>query len=172
MRNLMIVAVLGTLVVSALSVASPQGTGRKVRVGTYDNRAIAVAYAASRFNPVKERTAEYERAKQAGDTERAKELEAWGEAHQRALHRQGFGRVPVGDLLAYVRDRLPELARRSGLDLIAWQVDYSAPDVEVVDVTDELVQLFEPSDRTLATVAEVRKHDPVDLDVIEQGHEH
>lgn len=39
----------------------------KVRIGTYDNRSVAVAYAASRYNPIKEKWAAYERAKAADD---------------------------------------------------------------------------------------------------------
>ena len=61
-------------------------TGSKVRVGIYDNRAIAIAYAASSFDPVSGKMKEYEAAKQAGDKKRVKELESWGKAHQRLLH--------------------------------------------------------------------------------------
>lgn len=144
----------------------------KARIGTYDNRAIAVAYAASRHNPVAQKTQELRAAEAAGDQERIRALKAWGEKHQRALHRQGFGRVPVDDLLELVRDRLPELAREHGLDAIAWQIDYSAPALERIDITGALVALYEPSEQTLATIAELRKHPPADLDEIERGHDH
>ncbi len=144
----------------------------RIRVGTYDSRAIAVAYAPSRFNPVGEKMKEYEKAKQAGDGARVAELEAWGEKQQRRLHRQGFARVPVDDLLAPVKDRLAEVAQRRALDLVAWSCDYTGPGVEVVDVTDDLVALFEPSEKTRAIVAEVRRREPLDLDEVEAEHEH
>ena len=132
----------------ALTVASVgnQDAPKKVRVGTYDNRAIAVAYAPSKYNPVAEKMKERKQAEQAGDKERIAELDAWGEKHQREVHRMGFGRVPVDRLLAHVADRIPDVAREAGVDVIAWQCDYAAPGIEVVDVTDELVSLFDPSE--------------------------
>ena len=76
--------------------------------------------------------------------------------------------MPVDDLLAHVNDRLPDIARQAGVDLITWQCNYTGPNVEIVDVTDELVKLFEPSDKTLRVVAELKKQPPLDLDTIEQ----
>ena len=145
---------------------------RKLRVGVYDNRAIAVAYGPSKFNPVGEKMKEYKEAKATGDTKRAKEFEAWGEKHQRKLHRQGFGQVPVDDILAHVKDKFPEVARKTDVDVIVRQCDYVGPNVEDVDITKELVLLFEPSEKTLRTVEGLKKHAPVDLDEIEQHHDH
>ena len=57
-----------------------------------------------------------------------KELEAWGEQHQRQLHFQGFGRVPVDDSLAPVKDQFAKLAREQQLAaatiaaIATWQV--------------------------------------------------
>jgi len=154
----------------ALSDRAPAQGERLVRVGVYDNRAIAVAYAPSRFNPVPEKMIEHERAKAAGDTARVEEFEAWGEALQRTLHRQAFGRVPVDGLLLHVADGLAEVASAKDLDLIARHCDHTASHVEIVDVTDDLVRLFEPSEKTLATVADLCKRDPIDLDEIDHAH--
>src|SRR5262249_27166244 len=118
---------------------------------------------ASRYNPVKEKRAAYERARAAGDSGTAKELEAWGERYQRQLYFQGFGRVPVGDLLEPVKDRVRELAVRRGLAAISMGCDYAAGDVELVDVTEDLVKLYDPSEKTLATARQVRAAQPMDL---------
>ncbi|MEI6632651.1 MAG: hypothetical protein WCP22_02400 [Chlamydiota bacterium] len=152
--------------------ARGEHAGGALRLGVYDNRAIAVAYAHSKLNPVSEKVKEQKKAREEGDTKRVKELDAWGEKHQRELHRQGFGRVPVNDILAQVRDKLPEIARKARVDAIAWQCDYAGQNVEVVDITRELVLLFDPSEKTLKAVEEVKKHAPLDLDEIEQHHEH
>jgi hypothetical protein len=173
MRALILpLAIGGVALMALLPVARSQQEPVKLRVGTYDNRAIAVAYVHSDLSPVKEKMREMEAAKAAGDTKRVAELEAWGEKHQRALHRQGFGRVPVDDLLDSVRERLPEAARKAGVDAIAWQVDHAGPGVEVIDVTDDMVALFDPTPEALRVIAELRRHPPVDLDEIERGHEH
>lgn len=176
MHRLIIILIAATLAPISLAVADTQQGGtasqeKKIRLGVYDNRAVAIAYAPSKFNPVRKKMEEYKKAKAAGDSERMKELEQWGEKHQRQLHRQGFARVPVDDLLAHVSDELPEVARRAKVDAIVWRSDYSMPGVEVVDVTDELVKLFDPSEKTLKTVEEIKKHKPVDLDELEH-HKH
>src|SRR5262245_46738177 len=115
----------------------PERVNTKIRIGTYDNRAIAVAYAASKWNPVREKMAEYQAAKKAGDAARQKELEAWGEEQQRVLHFQGFGRVPVADLLKPFEKQIMKLADDKQLAAITMQCDFVASDVEVVDVTDD-----------------------------------
>jgi hypothetical protein len=141
------------------------------KIGIYDTRAIAVAYAASKFNPVGGKMKEMQAAKAAGDEAKIKELEAWGQAHQRQLHRQGFGRVPVDDLLAHVKERLPEVASRAGVQAITMQCDWIAAAAEPVDLTDALVALFDPSPRTLKMVQDMKGKAPLALDVIEK-HEH
>jgi hypothetical protein len=141
------------------------------RIGTYDSRAIAVAYAASRFNPVAAKMKEMQAAKAAGDEAKIKELESWGQAHQRQLHRQGFGRVPVDDLLAHVKGRLPEVASRAGVQAITMQCDWTAAGAEAVDLTDALVALFDPSPRTLNIVKDMKGKAPLPLEAIER-HEH
>lgn len=135
----------------------------KTRIGTYDNRAIAVAYAPSRFNPVKHKMAEYEAAKAAGDDKKVKQLEQWGQQQQRLLHFQGFGRVPVDDLLAHVRDGVAQLAKDKHLAAIVMDCDHVAENVEVVDVTADLVELFDPSDKTRKMAARIKDAEPVSL---------
>ena len=157
------------LISATLLAALPLGRSQasapaRLRIGTYDSRAVAVAYAASPHNPVDAKLREHAAAKAAGDRRKVAELEAWGEARQRALHRQGFARVPVDDLLEPVRARLPEAARAAGVDALVFGCTWSAEGVEVVDATDEVVALFEPSQKTLRTIAELRSKQPLDLD--------
>lgn len=152
--------------------AQGQGPGNSLKIGTYDSRAIAVAYAPSKFNPIRENMAKYKAAKAAKDKPLMEDLEAWGKKHQRELHRQGFATVPVSNLLEHVKDGLPEVAESAGVLAIVRACDFTAPNVQTVDVTDQLVKLFDPSERTLKTVREIRKVDPVHLDDVEQHHDH
>lgn len=142
-------------------VETPQGA--KVRIGTYDSRAIVIAYAHSRFNPVGEKTASYEKAKAAGDRAKMKELEAWGEEHQRQLHFQGFGRAPVDDLLVPMKDEVAKLGRERHLAAITMSCEFTSADVELVDITEELVKLYSPSEKTLEHVRAIRKVKPAAL---------
>jgi hypothetical protein len=135
----------------------------KIRIGTYDSRAIAIAYAPSRFNPVREKMAAYEQAKAGGDRTKMKELETWGEQHQRLLHFQGFGRVPVSELLEPVKEQVAKLAQQRQLAAIVMSCDFLGGEVELVDVTDDLVKLYDPSERTLGHVRGIRAAKPVPL---------
>lgn len=148
--------------VFAATPKSASSTG-KVRIGVYDSRAIAVAWAASEFNPVRQKMAEHAEARKNGDEKRVEELEAWGTAKQRLLHFQGFGRVPVDDLLTPVKKGVATVAKEKKLAVIVMQCDYTAPNVEVVDVTNELVDLYEPNDRTRETVRQMRNIKPIGL---------
>lgn len=148
--------------VFAAAPKSESGTG-KVRIGVYDSRAIAVAWSASEFNPVRRKMAEHTEAKKKGDVKKAEELEAWGTAKQRLLHFQGFGRVPVDDLLTPVKKGVATVAKEKKLAAIVMQCDYTAPNVEVVDVTNALVDLFKPNERTREIVRTLRDVKPVGL---------
>ncbi len=141
-----------------------------VRIGTYDNRAIAIAYARSSYLPHAEKTQEFDRAEAAGDTVRMQEISDEMEALQRQLHRQGFSRAPVDDLLAHVAFRLPEVAEATGVDAIVWICDYAGEGVEVVDVTMDLVALYSPTEETIEMCRTIGDHEPVSLD--ELDHEH
>lgn len=135
----------------------------RVRIGVYDSRAVAVAYAASRYNPVREKMAEQQAAKAAGDAQKVRELEAWGQQHQRMLHFQGFCRVPVTDRLEPVKGGLDQIVADQKLAAIAMSCDAIAGDVETVDVTDAIIELYEPSDKVRQNAADIRKVKPVSL---------
>ena len=171
-----VLQVLSILVAVAAVAAFAGGQGQearpKLRIGTYDNRAIAVAFVRWKQNPMVARRAEHEAARCSGDRARVQALEEYGQKEQRKAHRQGFARVPVDDLLAQVRPGMARVAEARGLDAIAWFCDHAGPGVELVDVTDDLVALFEPTEETLTTVRELRRHEPIDLDEVEGGHDH
>lgn len=142
---------------TSLTVLPDQG---QVRVGVYDNRAILMAWFASKYNDVAAQQREYAKAKQAGDDERMKAVVKF----QQRLHFMGFGRAPVTELLAHVEDQLPALARELGVDVIAFECNYSGDNVEIVDVTLDLVMLYDPSPETIKSVKDVMKHGPVALE--------
>jgi hypothetical protein len=173
----MLVGAVAIFVASTAFTSDPKphaesAAARPIVVGTYDNRAVAIAYAASDFNPVSTQMQKYKAAEEAGDQETMAELEAWGQTHQRQLHRQGFCRVSVTDLLEHVKDQLPAVADKTGVDVIAFDCNYHGKHVELVDVTLEIVALYHPDKKVMNSIVEIMKHEPVDLDVIEQHHEH
>jgi hypothetical protein len=157
--------------VIGLESTGPQPAGpQKVRIGTYDARAVAVAYAASEINKkeLDEKIKGLKEAEAKGDDKRVQELKAWGESHQWLLHMQGFAGAPVENILAKVKDQLAAIAKAAGVAVIARKADFAGDQVEVVDVTDHLVKLFNPSERTLKTIADLRGRPTMDMAELEQ----
>jgi hypothetical protein len=135
------------------------------RIGVFDSRAVALAWARSDegtqvFNQIR---AEYEKAKAANDEKRMKELEQEGQWQQVRLHQQGFSTGPVDEILAKVKDKLPEIARQERVTAIVskWELAYSEQGVELVDVTLPLVKLFHPGEQVLKWVEEMKNQPPV-----------
>jgi hypothetical protein len=106
-------------------------------------------------------------AKATGDADREAELNAWGRSAQARLHLQGFAGTPVDDILAHVAERLPEVARAASVDVIVRKGDFVSDRAEVVDVTDDVVRLYRPSERTLRTIHELKQKTPLDVKTVE-----
>jgi len=115
---------------------------------------------------MKDMRAEYEKEKAAGDEKRVKELEAEGPAQQELMHKQGFGTWPVDDILERIKGKIPEIASRADVEVIVskWNIVYQGPGVEFVDVTERMVEPFDPDEGTLKIVREIQAQDPVPLE--------
>jgi len=150
-------------------------SGENLRVGTFDSRAVAIAHVRSAefARHLKALRAKYEKAKAAGDEKRVKELEAQGPAGQEMVHKQGFGTWPVDNILDKIKGKIPKIAKQADVDVIVskWDVVYQRPGVEFVDVTDLMVQPFDPDESTLKVIQEVLKRAPVPLEELE-NHKH
>ncbi|MEQ2007146.1 MAG: hypothetical protein ABMA26_10130 [Limisphaerales bacterium] len=139
----------------------------KERIGVYDSRAIAVAYAGSAFQQqkMKDLTARHQQAKAAGDAKETARLEAEGRAWQAALHRQGFGTAPVDDLLAHIAGELPRIREAAGVTplISKWNQPELAKhtNAERVDVTMQLVDAFRPTETQRKRAIEIQQHRPV-----------
>lgn len=150
--------------------AHAQETAKKIRVGVYDNRAIAMAYFGSDYNEFVKKRTEFQAAQAAGDSARIDELNIWVEKFQRQIHFQGFCRAPVDDLLLLVKDKMAGLVSRTGVDLIGWYPDYTGANVEIVDITDELVALFNPTEKKLEEIKGLKGVEPMALADVDHEH--
>jgi hypothetical protein len=161
---------LGIAATGAEPAAKGNGQAAKpLRVGTFDSRAVALAYYrkfyrspefVARMKKLKE---EHDRAKAAGDQEKAKKLKAEGRGEQEHSHGQVFGSAPIDEIVAKIKDQLPAIAKQAGVDLIVckWSVTYRASDAQTVDVTEPMAKLFQPDEQTWKMLRELTKHPPV-----------
>jgi Skp family chaperone for outer membrane proteins len=168
----------GWLIVSAAvalsalagATAWAQSKENTLRVGVYDSRAIAVAYgnSAEFRKSLDGITADYKKAKEAKDDKRVKEIETQMKAKQRRAHEQGFSTGSVAPIMAKIKDSLPAVAKKAGVDVIVskWEVNYQSPGIKVVDVTDDLVALFNVSPKALEWVKGIKDHAPVPIEQI------
>jgi len=139
----------------------------KVRIGTFDSRAVAIAYARSAmFAPIlKSWKDKYEKAKAEKNEAVIKECEAWGPNYHKLQMLQGFSIASVADIMEKVKESLPKVAQEAGVDMIVskWELAYQNPSFEIVDVTSYLVKIFNPDDQTLKIIEELSKQPPIPL---------
>ena len=173
MKNLvsMIIVVCLAVVFAGCEKSSPvtgnTADGTPQRIGVYDSRCVAVAFAG---NPEHEaRTAEelaaLEAAKAEGDPETiaAADDRVW-ESRKR-LHRQGFGTAAVDDIFAFYPDQLESLEQAHDLTALVSQWDKktikSYRDAQRVDITEDLIDMLGPNDRQRRSALSIRKHKPL-----------
>lgn len=136
-----------------------------LRVGVYDSRGVAIAYAHSRFgsDAYDALKAQLDNAAAAGDTQAVKAIKEQAKQAQHRKHLQGFGTAPVHEYVELIKEKLPELAAACSVDVIVskWEFDYLTPDAAVRDITHELVALFEPNERALKIISHLKDWDPL-----------
>jgi hypothetical protein len=140
----------------------------KLRVGTFDSRAVAIAYARSADfgRQIRKLKVDRDKAKADGDEKKARELEEQGQSRQQLLHMQGFSTASVNDMLEHMKDKLPDIAKQAGVALIVskWDIPYKSPDAELVDITDLMVKPFASDEQTQKIIRELKNHDPISLE--------
>lgn len=157
----------GLLVVpSAIS----QTTNAVSRVGVFDSRCVAIAYgrSASFAESLNELRSELKKAKEEGNEARVKEIERIGPTSQVIMHQQGFSTGSVRNIMDKIRDKIPAIAEKRDVRLVVskWEIFHTAGQVELIDVTDDLVSLFSPNAETLRILEEVKKMEPVPIEQI------
>jgi hypothetical protein len=149
---------------------SAQAQAVKPRLGIYDSRAIAVAYANSAEfrDTLKAAQGDYQQAKADKDEKKATEIGAKMKLMQRRMHEQGFSTGSVAGIMSKIKDKLPGVAKEAGVQAILskWELNYQSADIEVVDVTDAVVALFRVSDKGKEWIKGVRAQPPVPMEQI------
>ena len=132
----------------------------KLRIGTYEPYILALAYYKSDMfkTRVNELVSQIKAAEADGKTELHKKLNTEGMVLQRQKRAQLSGRAPVDNIVAQMKDALPEIAQASGVVAIAANLAYHSPDdVELLDITDAMVGQFNPSKETLRAIKTMTK---------------
>ena len=150
---------------------SPEPAPKKsVVVGVFDSRAIAVVYAASEYQEkylqgLKQRL---DGATERKDVKKIERIRAEAKRRQTEFHLMAFASDSVKELFEPVADRLPEVAKKAGVDVIVsrWEMVHRDPSLKTVDVTRELAMLFDPDEKRLAIVDELKERKPLPREAV------
>ena len=163
------------LVITALllfaGIVFGQTKKESVVLGTFDSRVIAIAYYNSEAHKsyVEDLKSEHAEAEASGDSERAMELQAIGEASQALAEKQAFSTWPVDNILGTIVEKIPEISKQAGVDLIVsrWNIVYQRSGLEFVDLTDVMVKLFNPDEQILQIIEQIKQQPPLPLEDLE-----
>ena len=114
--------------------------------------------------------AKHSEAEASGDTERVKELEDIGKSSQELAHKQAFSTWPVDNILETIEGKIPEIAKQANVDLIVskWNIVYQQSGIEFIDVTDNIVKLFNPNEQMLQMLEQMKQQPPIPLEELEK----
>ncbi|MEW6072220.1 MAG: hypothetical protein AB1726_06430 [Planctomycetota bacterium] len=178
-KHVTVASILGALGLSIVLAAA--GTGQTAappaaRIGTFDSRAVALAYwrSAEGMARLEELHADLEKARAAKDEKRIRELEIEGPGRQVRMHQQVFSTGTVTDILARIQTSIPAIAKEAGVPLVVskWEVAYRDPSVECVDVTPQLVALFHPDEGVRKMLEGLAGQEPVPIDQLSKDPNH
>ena len=167
------------MVLAAVGCPGTAGPAKKadaptVRIGVYDSRAVAVAAVGSEYytHHIKPLEDAFRKAKAEGNEALVKELEPKVWARRKQTHRQGFSTAPVDDILEYVKDALPTIARKAGVGPIISKWDKEAllrhKSAEQIDITMLLVGALKPNAKSLKWAIAIQNKTPIPLKELEE----
>lgn len=141
----------------------------KTRVGIYDSRAVAIAYCGTEYHErqIAKFKQDYEQAKDAGNTKRTKEIDAEMQRLQKQAHKQAFSTASVDSILEHIKDNLPQIVKDANVIALVSKWDKKTlkryKSAELVDVTGLIVALFNPNEKQLKTIEQLKKKKPIPL---------
>ncbi len=172
----LIIMVVITLSMAATGVVQGGESTPVLKVGTFDSRAVALAFWRSPegMEILNGLHKEMAKAKEERDEKRIAELEVEGPGLQVRLHQQVFSTGSVTDVIERIEKKLPKIAEEAGVAIIVprWNVAWQGGDVEVVDLTDQLVRCFNPSEDILMMIGQMGDQKPVPIEELSMDPNH
>lgn len=154
-------------VFGAATLPEAQTNPASIRLGIYDSRAVAYVWfnSPAQQQALQTRIQQARAAQAAGNTNEFQQLQSQLQQLQAEMHREVFSTAPATGALATLKDRLPEIQKQAGVVAIISKWDDAArqrfPQAEPVDLTRELVQEFQPTEKQSKVVASLEKQKPL-----------
>lgn len=137
------------------------------RIGVFDSRAVVLACYNSKFSTQKEifnsLGTQMKEAKEKDDKESIAKLEREAGLRQAMLHEQGFGTGSINNIIEPIKDKIAKLAEEQNLSVVVskWELLFNTKDCEIIDVTEQMVNFFEPTDKIKSMVKEIMQTEPL-----------
>ena len=145
-----------------------QDNPTRMKIGVYDSRVVVFAW--SRSNYFREHM---DKIRQHGDsvmktndTLKIKEVSIQAMSYQHLLHQMVFSNGSAAGIMELVKDKLPDVAKQSGVKIVLskYELSYQDPSVEIVDITPQVCQLFKPTENIDKMADGIKKSQPIPLD--------
>lgn len=134
---------------------------KRLKIGTYDSRAVTYAYFCSEQNTALRQQVKKERDEimKTSDTAKWKETMCKVLTEDYLLHQRVFATGSAAFILKKVENWVPAVARAAGVDVLVskWELTWCDSSAIVVDLTDSVAQLFIPLDKLDKTYGEIKK---------------
>jgi hypothetical protein len=144
------------------------------RIGVYDSRSVATAYAGSARHEAEIRRLDdaLKNAKASGDPARIKQADDAIWAARKRLHRQGLGTYPVNDILGQIPDDIGRIKNALRLTTLVSKWDQPTltkySHAEQIDVTEKLIDALKPGARQRSNAMEIQRQKPIPPDQLEE----
>ncbi len=156
------------LLISSLTMA--QQETNKFRIGIFDSRCVALAYGRSTefMKEMDNLRNDVAKAKEDGNQELVKELEQQGPTKQVLMHQQVFSNGSINNILEKIKDKFPAIAKENNFKMILskWEISFIDESFELLDITDQLVAMFDPDDATKKIIDNIKVMEPVHIEKI------
>ncbi|MEI7981737.1 MAG: hypothetical protein WCI71_08775 [Bacteroidota bacterium] len=155
------------LIMSTGTMTFAQKKKSTIKIGTYDSR-IAI-FAWSRSDNMNKYVMKFKQqgdsAEKARDTTRLKEISIEAISFQHLLHLMVFSNGSAASFMEIIKNKLPDLAKKEGVMIIVskWELNYSDPSFEIVDLTKQVAALFEPKETIDKMAADIAGQAPVPI---------
>lgn len=166
-KQIIITTIISFIYLSSMLLAvekSKKTNSLKTRIGTYKSWVVALAYGRSNEH-LKYKSDLYHKAKELEKDENKKEefdkISYELEEIQKRLHLQVFGDEPIDEYIVKIERSLPDIAEKHGLELITSKVYYKNDDIEIIDITDDVAELFSPDEKTQKMLDAAKKYKPL-----------
>jgi hypothetical protein len=144
----------------------------KVRIGTFDSRLIALAYYGSKDyeKVVADFDKSYKDATLKKDSAVIKKLLVKGPVMERLMHDRIYGKGTINDILDNYKEKITAIAKSQNVILAVskWEVQYKTPNVEFIDLTWKIMDIFNPSNQIIQWAKNGEKELPIKDAIFEE----